>query len=169
MFSDVFSAFLKKIIEHNFLMMYCFFCSVDVVFLISYLEYPKVDKGVAISGFQPRPPRPYYFGFRSLMPQECFGHFDVGSTENRLVHFFFKVFFFLIIDFFKSSQHIIAFFPLAVGAQMVMKELCFGWLVDFLLIFVIFSQIRTRPPRLGRPARNFQSFLRYFWLDQVHK
>jgi len=46
-----------------------------------------------------------------------------------------------------------------------MKELCFGW-----LIFFCFScQIRTRPPRLGRSGRNFQSFLRYLWLDQVHK
>jgi len=46
-----FQPFLK-IIEHNFLMMYCsfFFCSVDVVFLFSDLVYQKVDKGVAISG-----------------------------------------------------------------------------------------------------------------------
>lgn len=49
MFYDVFSAFFK-IIEHNFLMMSCFFCSVDVVFLISDLEFPTIDKGVGISG-----------------------------------------------------------------------------------------------------------------------
>jgi len=39
-----------KTTEHNYLMMSSFFCSADVVFLVSDLEYQKVDKGVAISG-----------------------------------------------------------------------------------------------------------------------
>jgi hypothetical protein len=165
MFFRCFFQLFKKLL--NTIFWWCivlFFYSVDVVFLISDLKYQKVDKGVAISGSLATPTETIVFWvlkfnaigmFRSLWCR-------LRPRIVQLVHFFQSLFFLNHWFFQIKSAHYCLF---STGCwRFDGDERTLFWLNCWFFV-IFFSQIRTRPPRLGRSGWNFQSFLRYFWLD----